>query len=56
MQSRSDDQPNPERETSRNDPEAGKHAAEANATPNPAPGNGEDGGPFDRSPETPPKP
>jgi hypothetical protein len=55
MEPRSDDQPNPERETARNDPEAGKHAAESNATPDPRGGAQAEPDAFDRSPEAPPK-
>ncbi len=32
---RNEDQPNPERETARNDPEAGARVAHENATPDP---------------------
>lgn len=55
MQQRSDDQPNPERETAFNDPESGKRVADTNATPSPHGGATAEGGALDTTDETPPK-
>jgi hypothetical protein len=55
MEGRNEDQPYPERETARNDDEAGKRARDGNLTPSPHGGASAEGGEFDRSPETPPR-
>lgn len=53
MQPRNDDQPNAERETDRNDPEAGRRVRDTNATPSPHGGTTAEGGALDGDEETP---
>jgi hypothetical protein len=55
MDQRNDDQPNPERETSRNDESAGAHARATNETPSPHGGATAEGGALDADSATPPK-
>ena len=55
MHQRSNDQPNPERETDRNDDDAGARVADTNATPSPHGGATAEGGALDADPATPPK-
>jgi hypothetical protein len=55
MDQRNEDQAHPERESSRNDEQAGVHARETNETPSPHGGATAEGGALNRDAATPPK-